>query len=233
MKFSPKIKIICAVYVLSALSFCSIHSQTLKVVKNPAEYHQLLESDTLKHLVELKDVIPAILYDLRYATAKNFTGEILYASGENTFLRKEAALHLKKVQEELNEKGYGLKIFDAYRPYSVTKKMWDLIQDERYVAHPTTGSGHNRGIAVDLTIVHLETNMELDMGTGYDNFTDTAHHDFIVLPDTVLQNRKMLREIMEKHGFRKFQTEWWHYSWPNDRNYEVMDLSFEMLRETE
>src|SRR5437867_1601617 len=84
--------------------------------------------------------------------------------------------------QELNEKGLGLKIFDAYRPYSVTVKFWELIKDERYVANPSKGSGHNRGIAVDLTIIHLKTNEELNMGTGFDNFTDTAHQAFVNLP---------------------------------------------------
>jgi len=108
-------------------------------------------------------------------------------------------------------------------------KMWDLIGDERYVANPSKGSGHNRGLAIDLTLINLSNDNELDMGTGFDNFTDTAHHVFRNLPSTVLQNRTLLKETMEKYGFRSFETEWWHYSWPNDRNYEVLDLDFKKL----
>ena len=134
---------------------------------------------------------------------------------------------VEKVQEELSAKGYGLKIWDAYRPYSVTKKMWELIGDERYVANPAKGSGHNRGLAVDVTIV--KDGKEINMGTGFDNFTDTAHHDFKNLPEDVLKNRMLLKTTMEKYGFKALETEWWHYSFPNDRNYAVLDLSFKQL----
>ncbi len=181
-------------------------------------------------MIELKSAIPNLVYDLRYSTEDNFVKQPLYPRSTSvTFLRLPAANALTNVQKELAEKGMGLKIFDAYRPYSVTVKFWELIKDERYVANPAKGSGHNRGLAIDLTIVDLKTGKELDMGTGFDNFTDTAHHTFTALPQSVLQNRKILKEVMLKHGFKLFETEWWHYSWPNDRNYEVLDLSFEKL----
>lgn len=181
-------------------------------------------------MIELKSAIPNLVYDLRYSTEDNFVKQPLYPRSTSvTFLRLPAANALTNVQKELAEKGIGLKIFDAYRPYSVTVKFWELIKDERYVANPAKGSGHNRGLAIDLTIVDLKTGKELDMGTGFDNFTDTAHHTFTALPQSVLQNRKILKEVMLKHGFKLFETEWWHYSWPNDRNYEVLDLSFEKL----
>jgi len=126
--------------------------------------------------------------------------------------------------------GYGLKIYDAYRPYSVTKKFWDLVHDERYVANPAKGSGHNRGIAADLTIIDLKTKKELKMPTGFDNFTDSAHHDFVNLPGDILKNRKLLKETMEKYGFLEFATEWWHYSLPEPEKYDVLDLSFGELK---
>jgi D-alanyl-D-alanine dipeptidase len=103
------------------------------------------------------------------------------------------------------------------------------VTDERYVANPTKASGHNRGLAVDLTIIHLKTGVELDMGTGFDHFSDTAHHSFTQLSPTVLQNRKLLKEVMQKYGFNFLETEWWHYYWPNDRNYDVLDLDFKKL----
>jgi len=142
----------------------------------------------------------------------------------DTYLRLPAAKALLKVQQELNKKGLGLKIFDAYRPYSVTKKFWELVHDERYVANPKKGSGHNRGIAVDLTIIDLKTDKELNMGTGFDNFTDSAHQDFAALPKDVLANRQMLKETVEKYGFNLLATEWWHYSWPNPEKFEILDL---------
>ena len=203
----------------------------VKYLGTEKAYKQSLTKDAQKQMVDLKHLIPAIVYDLRYATAANFVKQAVYSVGTNyTFLRMPASQALKKVQEELQLKGLGLKIFDAYRPYSVTVKFWELIKDERYVANPTKGSGHNRGLAVDLTIIDLKTGVELDMGTGFDNFTDTAHHSFTQLSPTVLQNRKLLKEVMLKHGFNLLETEWWHYYWPNDRNYEVLDLDFKKLK---
>ena len=189
-----------------------------------------IEKDSLKQMVELKTLIPNIHYELRYASVNNFTGRRLYSKKlRTTYLRAAAATALSKVQADLNQKGLGLKIYDAYRPYSVTVKFWEMIKDERYVANPSRGSGHNRGLAVDLTIINLKTGKELDMGTGYDNFTDTAHHVFTQLPATILENRKLFKETMLKYGFELFDTEWWHYSWPNDRNYEVLNLEFKEL----
>jgi D-alanyl-D-alanine dipeptidase len=204
-------------------------SQALKVSRKNNTYWQEVQADSLKQMVEIKSLVKGIEYDLRYATKDNFTKKQLYKSGKQSFLRLPAARGLEKVQEELVARGYGLKIFDAYRPYSVTEKMWELIHDERYVANPAKGSGHNRGLSVDLTIIDLENHKALDMGTGFDNFTDSAHHDFKNLPDAVLQNRTLLKETMEKYGFRALDTEWWHYSWPNDRDYQVLDVSFGTL----
>ncbi|MDX1954857.1 MAG: M15 family metallopeptidase [Chitinophagaceae bacterium] len=200
------------------------------VLKKTKLYHKQVAKDSLLKLVELKATIPEIVYDLRYATTNNFTGTLLYPSGESTYLRLLPARELAAIQSELKEEGLGLKIFDAYRPYSVTVKMWDLIKDERYVANPAKGSGHNRGLAVDLTLIHLATGQELDMGTAFDNFTDTAHHVFRSLPDATLKNREKLKTIMEKHGFTALPTEWWHYYWTNDGRYGVMDLEFRNLR---
>ena len=202
---------------------------TLQVINKYKVYSQQVRADSGCRMVELKSVIPGIQYDLRYATTNNFTHHRLYKKGNKTYLRLPVANALLNVQQELDSKGYGLKIFDAYRPYNVTKKMWELVKDERYVANPAKGSGHNRGIAVDLTIIRAKTGEELNMGTGFDNFTDSAHHDFLKLPAEVLQNRKLLKETMEKYGFKSFDTEWWHYSWPNDKGYEVMDLDFKLL----
>src|ERR1043166_7586618 len=120
-------------------------------------------------MIELKSLMPNIVYDLRYATTNNFMHRLMYpANTRNTFMRQPAVAALQKVQAELNRKGMGLKIFDAYRPYAVTVKFWELVKDERYVANPSKGSGHNRGIAVDLTIIYLDSGKELDMGTGFD-----------------------------------------------------------------
>jgi D-alanyl-D-alanine dipeptidase len=176
-------------------------------------------------MVELKSLIPEIVYDLRYATSNNFMRRRLYTGNiRRTFLRKPAAEALLKVQQELKPMGYGLKIFDAYRPYSVSVKFWEQIKDEKYVANPTKGSAHNRGLAIDLTLIDLKSKKQLEMGTDFDNFTDTAHHSFDKLSPEIKQNRKILRDVMKKHGFEIFDSEWWHYSWPNTNDYELLDL---------
>lgn len=222
------------VYILvifSTLITNALHAQdtTISITKTHQEYKKQVYDDPGKELVELKSIMPSIVYDLRYTTTNNFTGQKLYSPTSRTYLRKQTAAALSGVQAELNKRGLGLKIFDAYRPYAATVKMWDLIRDERYVADPKKGSGHNRGLAVDLTIIYVSDGKELIMGTGFDNFTDTAHHNFLGLSEEILQNRLLLKNTMEKYGFKLFETEWWHYSWPNDRKYEVLDIDFKLL----
>lgn len=210
------IQLFCAALIaIIAPSSTPVFSQNLVVIKNRKMYQREVTADTAYKMAEIKAYVPGIVYDLKYATPNNFTGRKLYAQSTKTYLRKSAVQALEKAQRELNNSGYGLKIFDAYRPYRVTKEMWELVKDERYVANPAKGSGHNRGLAVDLTITDLKTGDELNMGTGFDNFTDTAHHTFTAFPDTIIRNRELLKQVMEKYGFNSLESEWWHYSWPN------------------
>jgi D-alanyl-D-alanine dipeptidase len=193
-------------------------------------FKETTKKDGMKKMTDLQSAIPGIVLDLRYASEHNFMHMAMYPRNtSHTFLRKPAAVALALVQKELNHAGYGIKIFDAYRPYAVTEKFWELVHDDRYVADPRKGSGHNRGIAVDLTIIELKSKKELSMPTGFDNFTDSAHHDFMNLSEDVLKNRKLLKDTMEKYGFVSFSTEWWHYSLPNPERFEVLDLGFEQL----
>lgn len=197
----------------------------VSIIDNKNSYKRSVAQDSSKTMVELKSLVPGIVYDIRYATNHNFTRRRMYSANiPRSFLRKPAAEALAKVQEELKTLGLGIKIFDAYRPYSVTVKFWELVKDEKYVANPAKGSSHNRGLAVDLTVIDLKTKKELDMGTDFDNFTDSAHHSFEKLKVEVKQNRKLLKDIMKKYGFEMLDTEWWHYSWPNTNDYELLDL---------
>lgn len=201
------------------------------VIEKKRAYETLVRRDPEQALVELRTVIEKPVYDLRYASAYNFTGQALYPVGTRVcYLRKPAAEALVRVAVSLRQKGWGLKIFDAYRPYGVTEMFWKLIGDERYVAHPAKGSGHNRGIAVDLTLIDLRTQQELDMGTGFDNFSDTAHHSFAGLPAHVLHNRKLLREEMIAQGFIPLETEWWHYSLPNGARFPLLNIPFKKVK---
>jgi D-alanyl-D-alanine dipeptidase len=131
----------------------------------------------------LKRAIPSIALDLQVCRHQQFyERKIVPAHYQHYMVTKNCRRFLTKVQAQLKKCGLGLKIFDAYRPYSVTEKMWEPVQDDRYAADPKKGSGHNRGIAVDLTIINLKKK-ELNMGTGFDNFSDSAHHAFTNLPE--------------------------------------------------
>jgi zinc D-Ala-D-Ala dipeptidase len=208
----------------------TLNKYGLFVVKDSKTLKQEIKQDSNKQMFDLLRLIPGLVLDLKYATEDNFMYQKLYPPVTTTFLRKPAADSLKKVVEELKKENSGIKIFDAYRPYSVTEKMWDTVKDDRYAADPSKGSGHNRGTAVDLTLIDLNTKKELPMGTDFDNFSDTAHIDFAHLPADVLNNRNRLRKVMEKYGFIQLTTEWWHYYLPHSSSYELLDLSFADLR---
>ena len=198
------------------------------------KYWLQVKEDSANKMLELKTMVPGIVYDLRYSTNANFMNRSMYPEGTVvTFLRNPAAKAIRQVEEELNRAGLGLKIFDAYRPYSVTVLFWELVHDERYVANPSKGSGHNRGIAIDLTIINKITGRELEMGTGFDNFSDTAGAYFQHLPATTLENRTLLRSLMEKNGFKVLPTEWWHFYFNDGKKYEILDLPFKKLKDGE
>jgi D-alanyl-D-alanine dipeptidase len=213
------------------LSFrLGVNAQPLVIIATTNQFKTSSLVNEKNSLINLKTLIPSIILDLRYGSQVNFTKQKLYKNATTTYLRRDPANALLSAQSFLKPMGYGIKIFDAYRPYSVTKLMWDLIHDERYVANPKAGSGHNRGISVDLTLVELKTGKELDMGTNFDNFTDSAHHGFTnKLPENVKNNRANLKNVMEQFGFKALETEWWHYSWISNEKYDVLDLSFKKL----
>ncbi|RYY50352.1 MAG: peptidase M15 [Chitinophagaceae bacterium] len=202
----------------------------LLVVEKWKDYMASVRKDSSMRMVDLKRAIPGLVLELKYAGSDNFMKQQLYPAPLHTsYLRSKAAMGLLAVQAALNKQGMGLKIWDAYRPYSVTEKMWEPVKDDRYAADPKYGSGHNRGIAVDLTIINIGTRKELDMGTSFDHFSDTAHSDFKNLPGQVLQNRMLLRSLMEQHGFKVLDTEWWHFYLPESKKYELLNLTFKQL----
>lgn len=202
----------------------------LEIIASKGLYNAVVKDDSSLSLLSLTYCIPNIKLDLRYASKNNFMGHCMYPKfTEITFLRMPAAYALKQAEAELEQKNMHFKVFDAYRPYSVTEKFWKEVHDERYVANPAKGSGHNKGLAVDLTIID-STGKELDMGTGFDNFTDSAHHSFNNLPINVLQNRQFLKSLMVKYGFKPLDTEWWHYSFNLYGLTPLYNLSFKQLK---
>lgn len=178
-----------------------------------------LDYDTLQWQ-ELIALDPSIRLDLRYATANNFVGQVLYGCAR-CFLRPEAAQAVVAAHQELQMEGLGLKMFDCYRPRDVQWKLWEIYPKPGYVANPRKGSIHNRGGAVDLTIVD-STGQELPMGTDFDFFGPKANHTFTDLPDEVLANRRKLKALMRRYGFSAIRSEWWHYNF-RVKEYELAD----------
>jgi len=188
-----------------------------------------IDSNQENKMVNLRKALPEIKLDIKYSTTQNFMHQKLCPPIRTTFLRKPAVDNLKNITRELKQQNLGIKIFDAYRPYSITEKMWEKVKDDRYAADPAKGSGHNRGAAVDLTLINLKSGKELPMGTGFDNFSDTAHPDFKNLPKEILKNRENLKSQMEKYGFKQLSTEWWHFYLPNSSSFQLLDISFRDL----
>ncbi|MCF6270795.1 MAG: M15 family metallopeptidase [Melioribacteraceae bacterium] len=179
------------------------------------------QSDT--SIVPLWQIDSTIVTDVRYATTNNFTGKVLYPT-DKVYARKIVAEALSKAHQELLAKyNYRIKIFDGYRPLSVQRTMWEIYPDDRYVANPATGSRHNRGAAVDITIID-STGTQLDMGTEYDNFTEKAHYAYPDLPKDVISNRKLLHDTMIKYGFHPITTEWWHFDFNGWKRFSILDV---------
>lgn len=200
----------------------------LYVVDNINTYKALVKKDSSNKLVNLKKLIPSIKLDIRYATKNNFLGEPVYKSAE-AFLRLPAAYALKNAVKELKIMGLGIKVFDGYRPYSATVKFYKKVKDTVYVASAWTGSRHNRGCAVDLTLISLKTGRQLEMPTGFDSFAEKAHSGYLNLPPNEIRNRDLLIGVMTKYGFNNYPGEWWHYDYKDWKKYDLMDISFEEL----
>lgn len=172
--------------------------------------------------VNIKSVDSSIVLDMKYATSDNFLKQKVYECGE-CYLRKKTAEALARANQDFKKLGYRIKVFDCYRPLSVQKQMWQIMPNATYVANPAQGSKHNRGAAVDLTLVD-SNGKELDMGTSFDFFGKKAHHTYTNLSKTVLNNRKLLKTTLAKHDFKGITSEWWHYDYRPQMNAEVSDF---------
>lgn len=192
------------------------------------EYQKSLVSNPQNELVNLEKFIPGFVLDIRYATTNNFTGEKIYNLAR-AYARKPVAESLKKIQADLKKQGLGIKIYDGYRPYSATVKFYETYRDTTYVASPYKGSRHNRGCALDLTVIDLKTGQELEMPTGYDSFKKEAWPTSPVSDPTIRKNRQLLIDAMEKHGFKVNASEWWHFDFVGWQKFSVMDIDFEEL----
>ena len=175
--------------------------------------------------VRLKDLSPDFVYELKYATPDNFLKQAVYDCGE-CYLRKSTAEALVKANEAFKQLGYRIKLFDCYRPLSIQKKMWKILPGTHYVANPAKGSKHNRGAAVDLTLVDAE-GKELNMGTPFDFFGKEAHHTYTQHSKEVLENRKLLKETLDKYNFKSIYSEWWHYEYRPEMQSKVENFEWQ------
>jgi D-alanyl-D-alanine dipeptidase len=175
-----------------------------------------------KLLVDIREVDPTILLDIKYATADNFMGEVLYDTAR-CFLRPQVAARLARAQTALRERGLGLKIFDGYRPHSVQVRMFERYPFPGYVADPKTGSNHNRGAAVDVGLVDA-SGRELAMPSKYDEFSERSHLDYAGGTEEERRNRAVLQDAMRDAGFMPITTEWWHFNDPDAASYAVLDV---------
>lgn len=191
----------------------SVLSQKNEILKNnylDGNSIALYEGINDSTFVNLKSFSTNFQLDMKYATSDNFLSKKVYDCDE-CYLRLKTIKKLIEASNEFKTLGYSIKIFDCYRPLDIQKKMWEIVPNAEYVADPKKGSIHNRGGAVDITLVD-ENGTELDMGTKFDFFGPEASHNYKELPKTVRKNRALLKEIMLKHNFKSFDSEWWHYN---------------------
>ncbi|MGB3775236.1 MAG: M15 family metallopeptidase [Leeuwenhoekiella sp.] len=176
-------------------------------------------------LIKIDTVNDGFSYDIRYASTNNFLKEAFYDCA-SCYLRPEVARALKEANHYFCELGYKILLYDCYRPVSAQKKMWKAYPNPQYVANPYgSGSIHNRGAAVDISLVTLD-GKPVDMGTDHDFFGKKAHIDYTELSDKILSNRELLQKGMRKFGFETIRTEWWHFNYKKNYSFEIIDFDF-------
>jgi len=197
----------------------------------PADRAASLKPDDPKRLLELVTLDPAIRLDMRYATSNNFTGRVLYDAAR-AFLAAPAAQAVVRASKAAQADGFGLTIYDAYRPWRITKKLWDATPvgpKKEYVANPKRGSKHNRGCAVDLTLHDLQTGKLVEMPTEFDDFSEKAHRDYMNASAAAISNRARLARYLEAEGFLGLSNEWWHFDFTGWEQFPVMDIPFHKI----
>ena len=199
------------------LSLYSCKSQTLVTTKN-----EMIINDTA--FVNLKDYSKDFVYDMKYASSDNFLKAEVYDCAE-CFLRLKTVKALLSANAEFIKKGYKIKIFDCYRPLDIQKRMWKIVPNPDYVANPHKGSIHNRGGAVDITLVEAN-GIDLDMGTTFDFFGIEASHNYQNLSQEIKSNRALLKTIMIQNGFISLDSEWWHYNLKSALNDKVSNVKW-------
>jgi len=178
-------------------------------------------------LVELTRLDPTIKLDIHYATKNNFLGKAVYKQSR-AFLQRPAAEALVRINQALRKQGYGLLVFDGYRPWSVTKVFWDATPADKkiFVADPSKGSRHNRGCAVDLSLYDLKTGLQVKMPSEYDEMTERSHISYECATAEAKGLREVLRAAMAAEGFAVYEPEWWHYDYKDWKEYPILNIKF-------
>ena len=179
-------------------------------------------------LVDVTALDPTLVVDLRYATADNFTGKKIYSEAKCLLLRPTAE-RLAEANKEFATLGYRIKVWDAYRPLSAQQTLWDVVSDRTFVADPKKGSIHNRGAAVDVTLVDKD-GKELPMPTGFDDFSEKAGIKYAGCTEEQAANRELLATIMVKHGFSRYEAEWWHFADTESSSFPLLDVQFDEFK---
>lgn len=209
--------------IAAATAVCFLFVTHSFAQSSPPVEANKLEAD----LIELNKLDKSIKLDIRYATADNFVGKAVYPEAR-AFLQRPAAEAVVRVHKLLKSDGLGLVIFDGYRPWAITKLFWEVVRvDQRqFVADPAKGSKHNRGCAVDLSIIDLKTGKPVPMPSDYDEFNERASPDYKGGTDEERANRDKLRRLMEGEGFTVNSSEWWHFDYNGWQQYAIYDIAF-------
>lgn len=210
-------------FVLLCSVFCIVSCKSQTIISDAQEKNNPVINDTT--FVNLKEYSQDFVYDMKYATSDNFLKAKVYDCAE-CFLRLKTVTALVEANKKFMEKGYKIKIFDCYRPLDIQKKMWKIVSNPEYVADPAKGSIHNRGGAVDITLVD-SNGKELDMGTSFDFFGIEASHNYPNVSKAVKENRTTLKTIMTSSGFNSFDSEWWHYNLKSGLNDTVSNVKWD------
>ncbi len=181
-------------------------------------------------MIELIKLNPDIKLDIRYARNDNFVGRPVYPEAR-AFLQKDAANALMRVHQEISNDGFGIVVFDGYRPWSITKLFWEIVREDQkiFVADPEVGSKHNRGCAVDLSMFRLDAGILCEMPSDFDEFNEKAFVNYSDCSETAKDNREFLIAAMQSEGFSVNPKEWWHFDYKDWDQYPILDLSFDSL----
>lgn len=220
------------IYREAELSLEELHARYESLEEENRRLERGLEEIRFKRDIELKyglvwvqDIDESIVVDLRYASDNNFTGQRIYAA-EVCLLTRSTAEKLARVNSEVSQAGYRIKVWDAYRPYYVQQILWDAAEDKSYVANPKSGSRHNRGCAVDITLVDMNGN-EIEMPTGFDDFSAKASRKYEGMPEHVKENLRYLTDAMVRNGFQTINSEWWHFEDTDWAKHPILNVALE------